>query len=71
MATEPERLTCEIERDEDGVYVASIPSLPGCHTQGSTREQVSERIREAICAHTGDWPKGEIELVWRDREVVS
>lgn len=37
-----------IEQDEDGLYVASVPELPGCYTQGKTLEQVRERIKEAI-----------------------
>ncbi len=37
-----------IERDEDGYYVASVPELKGCHTQGKTLDEVMERIREAI-----------------------
>ena len=37
-----------IERDSDGTYVASVPSLRGCHTQGESLDQVMERIREAI-----------------------
>lgn len=37
-----------IEQDEDGIYVASVPELPGCYTQAKTLEQVRERIKEAI-----------------------
>ncbi len=37
-----------IEQDEDGLYVASVPELPGCYTQARTLEEVSKRIREAI-----------------------
>ena len=37
-----------IERDEDGVLFAQVPSLPGCHTQGRTLAEVEERIQEAI-----------------------
>ena len=37
-----------IERDEDGVFVASVPALPGCHTQGKTYEEVTARLKEAI-----------------------
>lgn len=37
-----------IEQDEDGVYVASVPELPGCYTQGKTLEEARERIKEAI-----------------------
>lgn len=37
-----------IEQDEDGVFVASVPSIPGCHTQGDTYEEVLKNIKEAI-----------------------
>jgi predicted RNase H-like HicB family nuclease len=40
-----------IEQDEDGVYVAEVPSLPGCISQGETREQALENIREAIAGY--------------------
>jgi predicted RNase H-like HicB family nuclease len=42
-----QRFTVVLERDEDGVYVASIPALPGCHTQGRSVDQAMRRIREA------------------------
>ena len=37
-----------IEKDEEGWYVASVPEIQGCHTQGKTIQQVLERIKEAI-----------------------
>lgn len=37
-----------VERDEDGYYVASVPELPGCHTQGKMLDEVMERIKKAI-----------------------
>ena len=37
-----------IEKDEDGWYVASVPEIPGCYTQGKTISQVLDRIKEAI-----------------------
>jgi predicted RNase H-like HicB family nuclease len=40
----------ELTPGEDGWTVASCPSLPGCHTQGRTREEALERIGEAIQA---------------------
>ena len=40
-----------VERDEDGIYVASVPALPGCHTQAPTLDLVLERIKEAIALH--------------------
>lgn len=37
-----------IEQDEDGVFVAEVPSLPGCISQGSTRAGALSNIHEAI-----------------------
>lgn len=37
-----------IERDSEGYYVASVPELPGCHTQAKSLDTLMERIREAI-----------------------
>lgn len=37
-----------IEKDEDGIYVAQAPSLPGCISQGKTRAEAIENIKEAI-----------------------
>ena len=37
-----------IEPDEDGVFVATCPSLPGCVSQGNTRSEATTNIREAI-----------------------
>ena len=40
--------TIVIEQDEDGIYVASVPELKGCHTQAKTLDELRERIKEAI-----------------------
>ncbi|MBW7865228.1 MAG: type II toxin-antitoxin system HicB family antitoxin [Candidatus Hydrogenedens sp.] len=40
-----------IERDEDGWLVGSIPSLPGCHTQARTMDELGARMQEAIEAY--------------------
>lgn len=37
-----------IEQDEDGIYVARVPEIDGCYTQGKTLQEVLERIKEAI-----------------------
>lgn len=37
-----------IEQDEDGVFVAEVPSLPGCISQGYTRPEAISNIKEAI-----------------------
>ncbi|MEK6299139.1 MAG: type II toxin-antitoxin system HicB family antitoxin [Acidobacteriota bacterium] len=37
-----------VEQDEDGVFVAEVPALPGCVSQGLTRDEAIENIKEAI-----------------------
>ena len=37
-----------IEQDEDGVFVAECPSLPGCISQGATRDEAVANIKDAI-----------------------
>lgn len=55
-----------VEKDEEGCYVASVPELPGCHTQAKTLDELTRRVREAIQAYLeaeGKERKGRIELV--------
>ena len=40
-----------IERDEDGYYVATVPALPGCISQGRTEMEANQNIKEAIELH--------------------
>jgi len=40
-----------VERDAEGLFVASVPALPGCHTQAATREELMRRVQEAIALH--------------------
>ena len=42
------KLLVVFETDEDGWEVVSCPDLPGCHSQGRTREEALANIREAI-----------------------
>lgn len=37
-----------VEKDEDGYYVATVPSLLGCHTQAKSLDDLIERAKEAI-----------------------
>lgn len=39
-----------LDRDEDGVWIAECPSIPGCVSQGETRDEALTNIREAIAA---------------------
>lgn len=40
-----------IEQDEDGAYVAQVPALPGCISQGATRKEAVQNIKEAITGY--------------------
>ena len=42
------KLTVNIDRDEDGIWIVECPSIPGCVSQGSTREEALENVKEAI-----------------------
>ncbi len=37
-----------VEKDEDGYYLATVPSLPGCHTQARSLDELRVRIEEAL-----------------------
>jgi len=37
-----------IEKDESGYFVAEVPALPGCFSQGKTQSEATENIKEAI-----------------------
>jgi predicted RNase H-like HicB family nuclease len=62
-----------IERDEEGLYVASVPQLPGCHTQAASLDQVMERIREAIalCLDVEGAPEQNLEFVGIQRVTIA
>jgi predicted RNase H-like HicB family nuclease len=47
-------LTVLIEKDEDGIFVASVPALRGCFTQAKTYEELIPRIKEAITLYLED-----------------
>ena len=40
-----------IEQDEDGIFVAEVPALPGCISQGNTRKEALQNIQEAITVY--------------------
>lgn len=45
------RFRVQIEQDEDGMFVAEVPSPPGCVSQGSTRDEAVRNTQEAIAAY--------------------
>ena len=42
------KLTVTIDRDEDGVWIVECPSIPGCVSQGDTKDEALSNIREAV-----------------------
>jgi predicted RNase H-like HicB family nuclease len=47
-------LECIVTRDEDGVYCAEVPSLPGCVTDGRTLEELRSRLADAVGLYLED-----------------
>ena len=62
-----------IEKDEDGWLVASVPELPGCHTQARSMDKLMERIREtiALCVEEYVPPARGNEFVGIQRVMVE
>ena len=40
-----------LEQDEDGVFVANVPELPGCVSDGKTRKEALKNIKDAIAGY--------------------
>ncbi|MGH8529931.1 MAG: type II toxin-antitoxin system HicB family antitoxin [Nevskiales bacterium] len=62
-----------IERDVDGYYVASVPAVPGCHTQARSLDTLMTRVREAIalCLEVQSAPFEKLNFVGVQRVSVS
>ncbi len=69
----PQQFDVVIERDSEGYYVASVPQLPGCHTQARSLDELTERIREAIelCMEVSVAPAQELEFVGIQRVTIA
>ncbi|BAU14712.1 hypothetical protein LEP3755_52630 [Leptolyngbya sp. NIES-3755] len=44
------KFSVTLDRDEDGVWVVECPSIPGCVSQGQTKQEALENIKDAIAA---------------------
>lgn len=61
-----------IEPDEDGVFVAECPTLPGCVSQGTTRDEALRNIKDAIAGYLASLDKhGEAAPLPVNEEVVE
>jgi predicted RNase H-like HicB family nuclease len=55
--------------DETGGYVAIVPALPGCHTQGDTLAEVMENVKEAINLYVETLTEREKKDILRQKVV--
>jgi predicted RNase H-like HicB family nuclease len=62
-----------IERDAEGFYVASVPELPGCHTQAKSLDVLMRRVREAIdlCVDEESEPAHRPEFIGVQRIAIG
>ena len=62
-----------VERDAEGYFVASVPALPGCHTQARSLEELMARVREAIelCLEVQGQPVESLDFVGVQRVTVE
>ncbi len=61
--------TVVFERDSSGLWVADIPGVPGCHTQGRTLDQARRRIREALAVSLDGMSERQADRAARDAEL--
>jgi len=64
------KLKIVITEGEDGYYIATVPSLPGCISQGRSKEEAIENIKEAITAYLEVLQEKELKKIPR-AEVVE
>jgi predicted RNase H-like HicB family nuclease len=62
-----------VEKDAEGCYMASVPALPGCHTQARSLDELDRRIREAIelCLEVEGVPENNLEFAGIQRVVIA
>jgi len=51
MKSKVQKFTVVFEKAEGGGYIAQVPALPGCMTQGETFEETEKMVRDAIRAY--------------------
>lgn len=62
-----------VEKDSAGFFVASVPALPGCHSQAKSLDALMERIREAIelCLEVQGEPPDSLDFIGVQRITVA
>ena len=64
------KYTITLEKDEDGFFIASVPALTGCHSQGRNKQEALDNIKEAIEGYIASLRKHG-EPIPRDTEVAE
>jgi predicted RNase H-like HicB family nuclease len=62
-----------IERDKEGIYVASVPQLRGCHTDATSLDDLMVEIREAIelCLEVEGQEVNNLEFIGIQRDTIA
>jgi predicted RNase H-like HicB family nuclease len=62
-----------VEKDADGYFVATVPALPGCHTQARSLDELMARVKEAIelCLEVQGAPPEQLDFVGVQRVSVG
>ena len=63
------KLLITIWQDEDGIFIAECPSIPGCVSQGETEEQAEQNIQDAIRECLAVRKEQELPLTYKTREI--
>jgi predicted RNase H-like HicB family nuclease len=69
----PRQFDVVVEKDVAGYFVASVPALPGCHTQAKSLDELMERIREAIelCLEVQGEPAEPLDFIGIQRVTIA
>jgi predicted RNase H-like HicB family nuclease len=62
-----------VEKDSEGYFVATVPALPGCHTQAKSLDELMSRIKEAIelCLEVEGSPGEPLDFIGVQRITVG
>lgn len=65
------KYTITVQKDEDGVYVVKCPSLPGCISQGKTKDEALSNIKDAIEGYLQSLKKHNEPIPPIDEELIE
>lgn len=65
------KYTITLQKDEDGMYIVKCPSLPGCISQGKTKDEALSNIKDAIEGYLQSLKKHNEPIPSIDEELVE